>query len=492
MNMSFNPSLYQINTRVWIHQFDTIYKAATLADVPLEYWQNLASDGIDFVWLMGVWKPCQTTAKYGATADNLNYYSTILPDFDPNDVVPSPFAIDDYIINPTLGTLADLLDLKRVLNQLNIKLILDFIGNHFSRDSKLLEIEPQLFLQGSIQDLHQDPGSFFQKDNLVFAHGKDPHFEAWVDTVQVNYFEPVARRFMADTLLKLTEICDGVRCDMTMLMLTDVFGSTWKTLLERQNIARPESDFWQETIHDLKIKNPDFVLIAEVYWNLEYQMQLAGFDYTYDKKLYDYLAANQTESIQQYLHAELNYQQKMARFIENHDEDRSIQVFDKPRVLAAAVAISTLPGLRFYQDGQWWGSRIHLPMQLKRTKTENHDTEIDKFYEKLLEIVESPAIKHGNWQLNQVLPENENNFSFKNIIAWQWQQENEIYLIFINYSDQVAQAFCKLDFNTQKNNLLLKDLLTDVEYPRDRNDMAQNGLYIKLTPFQSHIFKLEL
>ena len=489
--MSFNPSLYQINTRVWIHQFDTAYKPATLADVPLSYWKNLKDEGMDFVWLMGVWKPCETTAIYGSTPDNLNYYQTILPDFKVEDVVPSPFAIDDYILNPVLGTLADLLDLKRTLNDLGMKLILDFIGNHFSRDSKLIEIEPELFLQGNQQDLNQDPGSFFEKNGHVFAHGKDPHYDAWIDSVQVNYFEPVARRFMADALLKLTEICDGVRCDMTMLTLNDVFASTWKSLLDRQKRPRPSTEFWHETIHDLKLKNPDFILIAEVYWNLEYQMHLAGFDYTYDKKLYDFLASNQTNAIHQYLHAELDYQQKMARFIENHDEDRSIQVFQKPRVMAAAVAIATLPGLHFYQDGQWWGSRIHLPMQLNRTGAESIDESVNSFYQKLLDAVENPVIKHGNWKLNDLKAVDAIDKTFENIIAWQWTLENTVYLIFINYSGTESQAFCQLNLESQKSDLELEDLLTDIEYHRNKKEISQTGLYIKLSGYQSHIFRVE-
>ena len=54
--MQKNANIYEINTRVWLKRFVSESKIPTLKDVPQEYWMNLKDLGIDYVWLMGVWK----------------------------------------------------------------------------------------------------------------------------------------------------------------------------------------------------------------------------------------------------------------------------------------------------------------------------------------------------------------------------------------------------------------------------------------------------
>lgn len=489
--MSYNPSLYQINTRVWIKQFDTPDHTATLADIPDSYWQDLKDKGMDLVWLMGIWKTCETTAKFGETPQNIDYYESILPDFEYSDVVPSPFAVDEYEINPELGKFSDLKHLKLKLNSLGLKLILDFVANHFSRDSHLVDTNPEYFLQGSKDDLSREPGVYFEKDGFIFAHGKDPHYDAWIDTVQINYFNPSAVEYMQRVLREIATLCDGIRCDMTMLLLNEIFENTWSRQLSEHNFSRPTLEFWDQAILSTKSVNPNFTFIAEVYWNLEYRMHTLGFDFTYDKKLYDLLASNQNHELHNYLFADKSYQQKMVRFIENHDEDRSIAVFGKSKVMSAAVAISTLPGLHFYQDGQWSGSRIHLPMQLSRTSQEHPDESLFAFYSYLLSIVEDPVIKTGDWSL-LTLDRAEDDFSYENLVAWRWQLGNVFFFIFINYSDFESVAWAKLNLETAKHNLDFVDELNNVTYQRDVEEIKQKGLFIKLETYKSHIFRVEI
>ena len=489
--MSYNPSLYQINTRVWIKQFDTSDHIATLADVPDSYWLDLKDKGMDLVWLMGVWKTCETTAKFGGTQENIDYYESILPDFELSDVVPSPFAVDEYEINPQLGTFSDLKHLKLRLNTMGLRLILDFVANHFSRDSHLIDTNPEYFLSGSKEDLSREPGNFFERNGSIFAHGRDPHYDSWIDTVQINYFNPSAIEYMQSVLSEIVTLCDGIRCDMTMLLLNEIFENTWSHQLTEHSFNRPPLEFWDQAILSTKSINPNFIFIAEVYWNLEYKMHTMGFDFTYDKKLYDLLASNKNQELHDYLFADKSYQQKMVRFIENHDEDRSIAVFGKPKVMSAAVAIGTLPGLHFYQDGQWWGSRVHLPMQLSRTSQEQPDQNLYTFYSKLLEIVEDPVIKTGDWSL-VTLDRAEGDFSFENLVSWQWKLGNVFFFVIVNYSEYESVSWAKLGLETSKSSLDFVDELNNVSYARDVMELQQKGLFIKLDAYQSHIFRVEV
>jgi hypothetical protein len=84
-----------------------------------------------------------------------------------------------------------------------------------------------VFVSGTKADLEKDPTSFVEIDGRVLANGRDPYFPAWPDVVQLNAFAPVLRAEVIDTLNDIAEQCDGVRCDMAMLVMNDVFVRTW-------------------------------------------------------------------------------------------------------------------------------------------------------------------------------------------------------------------------------------------------------------------------
>ena len=126
----------------------------------------------------------------------------------------------------------------------------------------------------------------------VLANGRDPYFAAWPDVVQLNAFSPDLRAAVIATLSSIGEQCDGVRCDMAMLMMNDTFERTWG---ERAG-PRPEADYWPTVIPAVKTTHPEFVFMAEAYWDLEWALLEQGFDYCYDKRLYDRLVHDGAES----------------------------------------------------------------------------------------------------------------------------------------------------------------------------------------------------
>jgi hypothetical protein len=64
------------------------------------------------------------------------------------------------------------------------------------------------------------------RGDLLSAHGRDPYFPGWPDTFQFNYGNPATQDAMAGELGKIAGQCDGVRCDMAMLLLSEVFERT--------------------------------------------------------------------------------------------------------------------------------------------------------------------------------------------------------------------------------------------------------------------------
>ena len=175
--------------------------------------------------------------------------------------------------------------------------------------------------------------------------------------MQLNYGNPALQEEMIAQLFKIAGQCDGVRCDMAMLVLPDVFERTWGIS------AQP---FWPKATSGVREKHPDFRFMAEVYWDLEWTLQQQGFDYTYDKRLYDRLRDAHVRPIREHFHAGTDFQNKLVRFLENHDEPRAAVAFSPEVHRAAAVVTFLAPGLRFFHQGQFEGRKKRISPHLRR------------------------------------------------------------------------------------------------------------------------------
>src|SRR4029077_9896760 len=194
-------------------------------------------------------------------------------------------------------------------------------------------------------------------------------------------------------LAKVADRCDGVRCDMAMLLLPDVILRTWgEKSLPKGGRPPVDAPFWPEAIGEVRRRRPDFLFMAEVYWDLEWTLQQQGFDYTYDKRLYDRLRAQNAEGVRGHLRADMDFQRKCVRFLENHDEPRAASVFPMDVHRAAAVLAFFTPGLRFFHEGQLDGRRITAAIQLRRRQAESTDPAIRDFYSGLLECLKRPEV----------------------------------------------------------------------------------------------------
>ena len=487
-----NPKLFEINTRVWIKRFGNNIK---LSQIPEDYFKQLADKGIEIIWLMGIWQTSpEVIEKSCFTIDLISAYNKALPDWKKEDVIGSPFAIDAYEVNPQLGTSADLKILKNKINNSGMKLFLDFVPNHFSSASRFIKSNPELFLKGDKESFDSDPATFFKPDKSksdIFAHGRDPFFPAWTDTIQLNYFNPKTRDFMIRTLLDISDKCDGVRCDMAILTLNNVFKNTWLGVLNKSDYNLPDKEFWGTAIKKVKEKSKNFIFLAEAYWDLEWGLQQAGFDFTYDKKLTDRLVSNEISEVKLHLNADLDFQEKSARFLENHDEQRAIISLGTQKSLAAAVLISTIPGMKIYFDGQFEGKKIRLPVQLGREPIEKSNQLVVDFYNWILPIINNNIFINGEFYKLETDPASTGNNSYEDMFAFMWKCENETWLVVINYSNLASQCRIIFDPETDKSKITLTDHMSGDKYIRKVEEIKSTGLYIELKSYRSHIFSIE-
>ena len=484
-----NPVIYEINTWVWLHELrQKGSRSVTLGSIPAKEWDDLAGAEADAVWLMGVWERSPMGNRLARALPDLQpAYRKALPDYSAEDVGGSPYCVHRYTVDEHLGGPLGLARARQELARRGMRLILDFVPNHVATDHPWVYEHPKYFVQGSGEDLVGVPNDFFAADGKIIACGRDPYFPPWTDTAQLNAFHPGLRRAVSETLSSIAEQCDGVRCDMAMLLINSIFERTWG----HRAGQRPESEYWSDVIGAVRRGHPDFLFVAEAYWDLEWELQQQGFDYCYDKRLYDRLLYDSAESIRLHLAADVAYQSKLVRFIENHDEPRAAAAFSPEKSRAAAVAIATLPGAKLFHEGQFEGRRIKLPVQLVRRPGETVNEELQTFYRGLVKVIRARAFREGEWSLceRSGWPDNP---SYVNLVAWCWRKEDERYLVVINLSHTRCQGRIHLPWPDLKGRTsLLADAMSGERYERDGDEMHDQGLYVDLEAWKYHFLQWE-
>ncbi len=244
----------------------------------------------------------------------------------------------------------------------------------------------------------------------------------------------------------------------------------------------------------MKAKHPHFMFVAEVYWDKEYEILQQGFDYTYDKTLYDRIMAGDVQKIRQHLVAEIQYQKHMMRFVENHDEPRAYSLLGEQRSYAIATLICTLPGAVLLHDGQFSGRKVKLPVQIKRQPDEAPNAKLEAYYLKLLREARDPIYQRGDWYLFNLHPLNDGNGSCNNLLAYGWYEKGKDYrLIVINLTPYPSQG--RVDLSAWSwiagKEWLLYDVTDGMKYERLGGVMAKEGLTILLDGYESHVFRFE-
>lgn len=469
------PYVYEINTWTWLYELTQKYGGRIgLGEVPPGEWDEIASWGFDAVWLMGVWERSPAGIAVARNHPGLqSSYREALTDFRPDDVAGSPYSVRSYSVDPKLGGNEGLMRAREELAERKLALVLDFVPNHVALDHPWTREHPEYFI-------HDEQGRI--------ANGRDPYFPPWTDTAQINTWSPQARDALVNTLLGIARQCDGVRCDMAMLLLNDVFARTWG---KGGGAERPRDEFWPGAIGTIKREFPDFTFIAEVYWDLEWTMQQLGFDYCYDKRLYDRLAYADAAAIRSHLAAGIEYQRKLIRGLENHDEPRAAAVFPEAQEQAAAVITTTTPGAKLFQHGQFEGRRVRVPVQLRRVPAEPENVALRDFYWMLLQACRDPVVRDGEWRLLDLKGWPDNS-SCANLLAWGRELRADRSMIVVNYSGQRSQARVQLRWGGLCGRTWrLRDLLTSDVFARDGDELQQEGLYVDLPAWGVHFLRFD-
>ncbi len=462
MGAAMSPVIYEIDAWPWLAGL-----GATLGTVPPEVWDEVCAPGIDAVWLMGVWERSPAGLEVARSNPELqSSFRRALPDLHPEDVVGSPYCVRRYRVDERLGGPEGLARAREALRRRGVRLFLDYVPNHVAPDHPAVAEHPDWFVRAA--------------DGTV-ANGRDPFFPPWPDVLQLNAFAPGTRDATVAALSGIADQCDGIRCDMAMLLINEIFARTWGELAG----PVPAEEFWPHVIGRLRERHPDVTLVAEAYWDTEWQLQQQGFDHCYDKRLYDRMVHEDAGSIRKHLGAGMDYQERLIRFLENHDEPRTAATFPDGRARAAAVAVATLPGATLWHDGQFQGRRTQMPVFLQRYPIEPFDHALHDFYRAV--VVAAAEVRQGQWRLLETAgwPDNP---SHQDLLAWAWDSS----VVVVNFSDRPAQGRILLvgpDWAGRAWRLI--DRLDGRVFERSGSDLAGAGLFVDLPPWGTHVLVRE-
>lgn len=478
-----HPHLLEISTWPWLERLSALEnRPVTLADVPPREWDSIAKRGFSYVFLMGIWQRSVLGRRLALEDESLRAeYDRALPGWGPNDVCGSPYCVAAYVPDARVGGWEALDRARAELRRRGVGLVLDFVPNHTAFDHEWTRTHPAYFVGGAVADEGSAPEDFRRVGDAILACARDPYFPPWRDVAQLNYFNPETRVAMIDQLRAIASHCDGVRCDMAMLLLNDVFEGTWRRLL-RGNWPAPGEEFWPAAIRECQ----DLLFLAEVYWDREWTLQQQGFHFTYDKRLYDRLLGASAEQVSGHLRAAEDYSKRMVRFIENHDEPRSAVAFEG-RLPAAAALFATIPGMRFYFDGQLEGRRVRTPVQLCRWPEESDDAGFVRLYERLLNVTSDPLFHDGEWKLLDVASAGDNTFT--NLVAYRWRMPNRFALVVANLGASTATGHVPVIADLPAAGAFdFADVLSGAKYRRARRSLDVRGLFVRLGPGDAHVF----
>ena len=490
------PLLYEINTRVWLTELSARYnQRITLDRIPAEELERIARLGFHAVWLMGVWTTGPGPIEIARTHPGLEQeYRRALSDYTSADCIGSPYAVSAYEVAAWLGGPGALAVLRERMARQGLRLMLDFVPNHLACDHVLTRTRPEVFVCGGEDDLARDRQGFFKAPGgAILAHARDPNFPPWSDTVQLNYAQRPGREMMLETLLALSAQCDGLRCDMAMLILPDIQERIWGARLGPNRVRQ---SFWKDAIPAVLARSPNFVFLAESYWDRNAQLEEEGFHYTYDKTLYDRVLQGDVSGVQRHLRGTLARADRRARFLENHDEPRAATAFGPARARSTASAVFFVPGLKLFHEGQLEGRRVRVPVQLRRRPAEREDAETALAYEKVLEVLRDPIFQTGKCELRTVNSAGFGDSSHASLLALAWTPQAARrslgYLIVTNLGGLRGYARLPLpaaEYAADKS-YVFYDYFDGKRYEREGRELIWPGLYVALEGHQAHLFEV--
>ena len=366
-----------------------------------------------------------------------------------------------------LGGDAALAGLRQRLQDRGLKLMLDFVPNHMAPDHPWIDEHPEYFVQGSETDLARSPHNYcrVQTKNgpLVLAYGRDPYFDGWPDTLQLNYGNPELQQAMIGELERIAGQCDGVRCDMAMLVLPEVFERTWgipdPALLAHGNAAGAGS-------------GPGILFHGRGLLGSGMGRCSSRDSITPTTNGCTTASATGTPGRCASISAPILISRTIRPVSWKTTTNLGRLRPSRPRCTRPRQSSpSSPPGLRFFHQGQFQGRRKRISPHLVRAPEEPVDQRLEQFYGRLLAVLREAVVRDGRWQLLECSQAWDGNWTSDCFVASSWTgQDGEKCLVAVNYSDHQSQCYVAIPWPELAGQMWqLRDRMGTAIFDRERH-----------------------
>ena len=395
------------NAFVWLAQLSARHGSSIerLDQVPAAALDDLAADGFNALWLVGVWRrsPASKTIKRLRGQPFAE---------------ASAYAIDEYVVADELGGEAALDALRDAAWQRGIRLASDMVPNHTGLDSRWVVEHPERFVhlseppfpgytftgpdvavdervQVRIEDGYYDgtdAAVVYQVRDAASGtvrylyHGNDGTLMPWNDTAQLDYLRADVREAVIETIVAVAQRFPIIRFDAAMTLVRRHVRRLWHPApgeggaipsRSRHALSREEFDaampreFWREVVEVVAARVPGTLLLAEAFWLMEsYFVRTLGMHRVYNSAFMHMLAsednAGYLELVRETLAFDPRILERFVNYLTNPDEESARERFgDADKYFGTATVLATLPGLPLFGHGQVEGMSEKYGMEFR-------------------------------------------------------------------------------------------------------------------------------
>ena len=421
------PSLVLLakNALVWLHQLSVSHKRSIrrLDEIPDSELDTIASQGINGLWLIGIWQRSPASEKIKRLCGN-------------PEAAASAYSLFDYEIAWELGGWEALDKLRERCLWRGIRLAADMVPNHTGLDSAWIRERPDLFIgtdrcpfpnySFNGPDLSEDPSvglwiedRYYSRSDaaVVFKrldratghvryiyHGNDGTGMAWNDTAQIDFLNPEARAMVRERILHVAKHFSIIRFDAAMVLARQHIRRLWYpapgsggAIPSRSEYSLHEADFdqaipsefWREVVDECAEKSPDTLLLAEAFWMMEgYFTRTLGMHRVYNSAFMNMLKEEKNSlyrlTIKNTQEFDKEILKRFVNFMSNPDEETAVAQFGTgDKYFGVCTMMATMPGLPMFGHGQIEGFTEKYGMEYRRSyRDEKPDLALIERHEK--------------------------------------------------------------------------------------------------------------
>jgi hypothetical protein len=149
--------------------------------------------------------------------------------------------------------------------------------------------------------------------------------------------------------------------------------------------------------------------------------------------------------------------------------------------------------LRFFHQGEFEGRKKRISPHLGRGPNEPINERIERFYERMLRILQQPILGDGSWQTLECVSAWDGNWTNDCFVAFAWQcSVQQPLVVVVNYAPNQSQCHVRLPISgLAGKKWRLEDLLNGHTYDWNGDDLAGRGLYVDQRPWQAALLALQ-